>query len=127
MNVEVGRRLKEIRKHLNMSQKDFANKYGMSQQILSKYENGKSDISDRIKTSLADEFNININWLLTGKGTMILEEEATGKFAVPSEIEQKLSYEEILPILIEIGNLNKYQKECLIDCLKEIRQKKEIK
>ena len=122
MDIEVGKRLKEIRSYFHISQKDFATKYGISQQALSRYEMGKSYISDEIKKSLAKEFGININWLLTGEGKMFLKEEKTVSDNQPSKIKHKLSYEEMLPILNEIGSLNIFQKERLADFIKKIKE-----
>jgi hypothetical protein len=56
------------------NQSQFAEKLGITQTTLSKYENGTSDIPDEIKIKLSS-FGINIHWLLIGKGPMFWPED----------------------------------------------------
>ncbi len=125
MDIEVGKRLKEVRAYLSLSQKDFAKKYGISQQALSKYENGQFDISDGIKKGLANEFDINIHWLLTGKGIMFYKENEAGNGNNSrEEAETLLSYKEMLPVLSEIADFTIEEKEQLIKCIIKIKENK---
>ena len=63
----VGERLKEIRKDLGYTQKEFASKLNISQQNLSRYESGKLSISLHIVVTLS-EMGYDTNWLLYEKG-----------------------------------------------------------
>ena len=48
MNPErIGQMIKEIRKKNHLTQKQFADKYGVTYQAVSKWENGKNIKSDR--------------------------------------------------------------------------------
>ena len=118
MDIEVGKRLKELRGYLEYSQKDFANKYGMSQQALSKYEKGQSDISDTIKKSLNKDYHLNLNWLLTGKGSMFVNGAHDNS---SNELDINLSYKEMLPILNEIADLTARQKEMLSEYIRKLK------
>jgi DNA-binding XRE family transcriptional regulator len=72
MNNNAGGRLKSIRTSLGYrNQTDFAEKLGITQTTLSKYENETIDIPDEIKIKLGG-FGINLHWLLTGEGTSFL-------------------------------------------------------
>jgi len=76
----IGGRLKICRNSLGMkNQSQFAEKLGVNQTTLSKYENGTSDIPDCIKGKISD-FGINLHWLLTGKGEMFLQHESISRF-----------------------------------------------
>jgi DNA-binding XRE family transcriptional regulator len=74
MNNTIGNRLKIIRNRLNMkNQSQFAEKLGITQTTLSKYEKGTSDIPDDVKLKIGS-FGVNLHWLLTGMGVMFLSE-----------------------------------------------------
>jgi transcriptional regulator with XRE-family HTH domain len=49
------------------TQAPFAEKLGITQTTLSKYENGTGDIPDGLKIKIS-EFGISIHWLVTGEG-----------------------------------------------------------
>jgi len=74
----VGQRLKEIRKDLGYTQKEFANKLQISQQNLSRYESGKLAISLHIVTTLS-EMGYDTNWLLYEKGYMKAADNESAK------------------------------------------------
>lgn len=64
----MNNRLKEIRQKLNLTQKDFSSKLGISQNRISNFENSKSKISNRDIASICGVFNINKNWFMNGDG-----------------------------------------------------------
>lgn len=67
-------RLKQIRAALDMQQCDLANKIGILQQQLSKYERGENKPSADFFVKLYENLNVNINWLLTGKGKIFISD-----------------------------------------------------
>jgi transcriptional regulator with XRE-family HTH domain len=71
MNNSIGHRIKELRKHLNLTQIDFSEKIGIKQANLSHIENKSEKISIEIINSIISYFNIDANWLFTGKGEML--------------------------------------------------------
>lgn len=73
--MEIFERLKYIRKTLNLTQKDFAKKIGMSRSGYSQIETGDRPISDRLIKSICMAFNVNENWLRTGEGEMFIKVE----------------------------------------------------
>ncbi len=81
----AGLRFKEIRKKKKMTQTEFAELLGTTQRNISKYENEKLEIPDKIKAELI-KIGVDINWLLTGEGEMFLKKEP-----VKSEISEALS------------------------------------
>lgn len=66
-------RLKDFRKSLGLSQKDFANKLKITQPHLSAMENGNKNITERFIKDLVNEFSLNSEWLKTGNGNMYLD------------------------------------------------------
>ena len=66
----VAERLKKLRGHLKYSQKGFAKRLGILPATYSNYENEKGKLSPELLKKLYNEFNVNLNWLITGQGSM---------------------------------------------------------
>jgi transcriptional regulator with XRE-family HTH domain len=62
----TGRRIRELR-GFDMTQEDFANLVGISQNYLSAMERGKVEIGAGILLRISQRFNKTVEWLLTGK------------------------------------------------------------
>lgn len=68
MNQEkIGQTIKEIRKSNNLTQAEFAEKYNVSYQAVSKWENGKNMPDMSLLKQICEDYNIDINNLLNGK------------------------------------------------------------
>ena len=70
--VVMNNRIKQLRKALNLSQKDFGKAIGAAITTISGYETGRDVIGNRILTTICNTFNANPEWLRTGKGEMFL-------------------------------------------------------
>ena len=66
----VGDNLKSIRVKSGLSQAAFATQFQMTQTTYSQYETGKRSVPDEFKQQLAQRYNINLHWLITGQGEM---------------------------------------------------------
>lgn len=66
----MNKRLKELRKYLNLSQKAFAEKLGITDSGLSNLESGKRNLTEQMILSVCREFNVNRAWLVEGVGDM---------------------------------------------------------
>ena len=62
----VGRRIRELR-GFDTSQADLARRLGVTQAYLSMIEHGKREIGGTILLTISREFQISIEWLLTGE------------------------------------------------------------
>jgi transcriptional regulator with XRE-family HTH domain len=67
---DVGTRLREVRMALGYSQQYFSALLNTSAGFISEIEGNKKSPGIQLLYSLWRKFNININWLLTGKGNM---------------------------------------------------------
>lgn len=81
-------RLKQIRNVLNLNQIDFAKKIGMSQSTYANFESGIRSVKQEFLENLAEKYNINIHWLLTGKGEMF----ATPSLNIPQSTQNLLRH-----------------------------------
>lgn len=69
-------RFKEFRKTLKLNQEELANKLEIPYQTISKYERGENKPSADVLTKLGEKCNLNIDWLLTGRGEMFINNES---------------------------------------------------
>ena len=68
MNQEkIGNLIKQIRKNNNLTQKQLADKYGVTYQAVSKWENGKNIPDISLIKQMSKDFNIDIEDILEGK------------------------------------------------------------
>lgn len=66
----MNERFKEIRKKNNMTQTQFAESMGISQNYVAQMESGSKSPSDRLVADICRKFKVNENWLRTGEGEM---------------------------------------------------------
>ena len=64
---KIGNFIKSIRLENNLTQKEFADKFGVTYQAVSKWENGKNIPDLAIIKQICDEYNIDIDEILNGK------------------------------------------------------------
>lgn len=70
--MAISNRIKQSRKRLNLSQKDFADKIGVDQGRVSQWETERSQPSSSALSEIV-RLGVNVNWLLTGEGEMLRE------------------------------------------------------
>ena len=100
MTDGVRKRIKHVRQALDVSQRDFAKQIFISQTLLGDIELGNRNVNERTIQLISTEFNVNKDWLMTGKGEMFT--------APPVDIQ--------LENLIEIFNqLDKGLRDYLLD------------
>ena len=68
MAVSINTRIKEVRKALGLSQRAFCNGIFISQSFYAHIESGTRQPNERIYELIATKYNVNKEWILTGKG-----------------------------------------------------------
>ena len=68
--MNVGNRLKKIRKAKGLTQQALGEFINVSKQAVANVESGHSNPSLEFISKLIENLNINSNWLITGKGEM---------------------------------------------------------
>lgn len=63
-------RLKELRKTLNLTQQEFADKIGVKRNTIAQYESGRNAPIDAVVTLICRTYGVNETWLRTGEGEM---------------------------------------------------------
>ena len=69
----MNERLKQLRKELNLTQQEFADKLGTARNNIAGYETGKRNPSDAAISLICTKYNVNENWLRTGEGDMFVK------------------------------------------------------
>lgn len=65
-------RIKKLRKELDLTQQELANRIGIARGNVGAYEVGKNAPSDAVISLICREFNVNEEWLREGTGEMFL-------------------------------------------------------
>ena len=65
---KIGKFIKKLRKENNLTQKDLADKYGVTYQAVSKWETGKNIPDISLLKEISKHFNVNIEDLLALDG-----------------------------------------------------------
>jgi transcriptional regulator with XRE-family HTH domain len=110
-NVTIGERLKQLRKHENLTQAEFANKIKLTHSIVSLIESGKRQITDQSLHIICLTFGVNENWLLTGVGEMFDNESDPPELENLVEICRQLDKDTVRQIIEYARLLLKHYKE----------------
>ena len=81
LKKEVGLRFKEFRNSIKKSQTKLADEFLLTQTTIASIETGKSFPVIPFQNYLYSQYSLNLNWLLTGCGEMILSGEKDSKNA----------------------------------------------
>ncbi len=69
----MNNRIRELRKKLNLSQKEFAKKIGLKQNAISYMEKDGATVTEQNIKTICSQFDVNEYWLRTGHGDMLLK------------------------------------------------------
>lgn len=68
----LNERIKKLRKKLDYTQQEFAEKIGTARNNIAGYETGKRSPSEAVISLICKTFNVSETWLRTGEGEMFL-------------------------------------------------------
>ena len=68
--MNIGDRIKKVRKSLDLTQEAFATRIGSVQNAITGYESGRRNPSAPVISLICKEFNVNEEWLRNGTGEM---------------------------------------------------------
>lgn len=76
-NRETVMRIKALIDKREVSQSAFAKLIGFSQSNLSKVLRGERNVPSNLISAICDNLSVSYNWLVTGEGSMLIDEENT--------------------------------------------------
>ena len=68
----MNKRIKTIRRILDLTQQEFADRIGVKRNTIANYETGRNTPIDSVISLICREFKINENWLRNGVGDMFV-------------------------------------------------------
>ena len=71
----MNERIKELRKRLNLTQQEFADRLSIKRGAVANYEVGRNTPSDSVIALICCEFNVSERWLREGDGEMFLPQD----------------------------------------------------
>jgi transcriptional regulator with XRE-family HTH domain len=77
----VYEQIKQLRKSLGMSQEKFAKEIGLTKNFISLVETGQRNLSTQSIKLICQLFNVDVEWLETGKGEMFIQKTENEKIA----------------------------------------------
>jgi transcriptional regulator with XRE-family HTH domain len=75
--VKIGNRVAAVKEYFNLNLSQFAKKLNVSHSFLSQVISGKRKPSFELLGSLTVVFKVNLSWLYTGEGDMLLPKQTT--------------------------------------------------
>jgi transcriptional regulator with XRE-family HTH domain len=105
----ISARLKAFRRAINVKQKNLADEIGMSIANLVRIETGKLFPSMELLIHLYNEYNLNLNWIISGIGEMFRAnktnqiEELIGTKEVDEDLSNIIKYLKYKPIQRELA------------------------
>lgn len=121
----MNERIKELRKSLDMNQTEFGNRIGVKQTTVAGYETGVRTPIDSVILSMCREFNVNEEWLRTGKGEMFLpvpeEDEVASYVAELLEPDNPFA-DLIVQIMRTYSQLDPKSQEVLLEFSRKLKE-----
>lgn len=99
-------RIKELRKELNLTQQEFADKIGTSRNNIAGYEVGSRIPSDAVISLICKTLNIREDWLRTGNGEKTIESTHDNRFSMNLSNLQNCNDETIIRWVNTIAETN---------------------
>lgn len=81
MTYEVNQRIKEVRQHLNLSQREFGEKLGVSRGVLNNIESNVVEAKPLFIQHICSVYGVDEIWLKTGEGEMFRTKSETEEMA----------------------------------------------
>ncbi len=83
--MTLGERIKKMRKDLDLTQQEFASRIGTTANVLTNYETGRRNPSSSVINNICKTFDVNEEWLRTGKGEMFNPKSSAAMEALARE------------------------------------------
>lgn len=73
----MNERIRKLRRTLDLTQQEFAEKLGIKRNTIANYESGRNEPIDAVISLICREFNVDEEWLRSGSGEMFNKMDAT--------------------------------------------------
>ncbi|MBR3723437.1 MAG: helix-turn-helix transcriptional regulator [Selenomonadaceae bacterium] len=112
--MELGERIKKARKELNLTQQEFADKLGTTQNNIARYESNRVNPSAAVITSICRTFHISEEWLKNGKGEMFVDTDNSALSELASEYNLSDKQKAVITAFLKLTD---EQKNAIIEAI----------
>ena len=84
-------RIKKLRKELDLTQQEFAERIGIKRNTIATYESGRNIPIDAVISLICREFNVNEEWLRSGSEDMFVQRSQNALSAMAEEYDLSAS------------------------------------
>ncbi len=113
----MNNRIRTLRKYLDLTQQEFAEKIGSSQNILANYETGRRNPSNSVINNICKTFNVREEWLRNGEGEMFLPEAGNELEALAKKYNLSHSAQIVIEKFVK---MNESDRQILLNYFAEI-------
>ena len=124
--MDEGQRVRELRKELQLTLEKFGKPLGVGKTAISKIENGERGLTDQMILAICREYNVDENWLRTGKGEMFRKlnrQQELAQLTATLFKEEEDSFKSRL--IMALAQLNEEEWELLEEISEKITKKKD--
>lgn len=113
----MNERLKKLRRDLDLTQQEFADRIGIKRNTLANYEGGRNEPIDAVVSLICKEFNVNEEWLRDGVGEMFKAAPTT----ILDQMAEHYSFTHRDYVAVEkFANLNRQRRDVILDFMREV-------
>ena len=108
----MSERIKRIRKMLDLTQQEFADRIGIKRNTIANYESGRNEPVDSVISLICREYGVNEIWLRTGEGEMFTPNPATELDALKERYGLSQAECSLIDVFI---NMNEKDRKTVLD------------
>lgn len=110
-------RIRELRKHLNMTMDEFGARIGLSKAAISLIEGGRNGARDQTVFAICREFGVNEHWLRTGEGEMFEQTRETVLDRLAAEYSLD---KELVSVIENFLDLSPQERTAFLTCMRKV-------
>ena len=108
----MSERIKRIRKMIDLTQQEFADRIGIKRNTIANYESGRNEPVDSVISLICREYGVNEIWLRTGEGEMFTPNPATELDALKERYGLSQAECSLIDVFI---NMNEKDRKTVLD------------
>ena len=108
----MSERIKRIRKMLDLTQQEFADRIGIKRNTIANYESGRNEPVDSVISLICREYGVNETWLRSGEGEMFTPNPATELDALKERYGLSQAACSLIDVFI---NMNEKDQQTVLD------------
>lgn len=108
----MSERIKRIRKMLDLTQQEFADRIGIKRNTIANYESGRNEPVDSVISLICREYGVNEIWLRTGEGEMFTPNPTTELDALKERYGLSQAECSLIDVFI---NMNEKDRKTVLD------------